>query len=296
VGAKPPTDEFCNGRDEDCDGKFDDGAPCPPVHACIAGACRRACDPEQEFPCPVGQSCVADPDASGTFCVPSACAACTPSQRCEDARCVDRCEGVKCDDAMTCVSGDCIDCTVSGCPPGRVCYERACQKDPCSGVDCDEDELCWSGECLMPCRDADCGKGELCGPRGACEKDACAGVHCKKDGDVCRAGRCVADPCKSMTCLAGDVCVPARGCVADSCAIVHCPQGQTCEVGARGQPVCAVPLGHPTMPAEKPRYVASGGGGLCSAAAPGARGADGSSLFAAGLFALVFRRRMRRRA
>ncbi len=40
VGASGPQPEVCNGVDDDCDGAPDDGASCPGVTVCVAGACR----------------------------------------------------------------------------------------------------------------------------------------------------------------------------------------------------------------------------------------------------------------
>jgi hypothetical protein len=37
----PPTSETCDGRDDDCDGTIDDGAPCGSDETCLRGSCRR---------------------------------------------------------------------------------------------------------------------------------------------------------------------------------------------------------------------------------------------------------------
>lgn len=37
----PPTTETCDGRDDDCDGTIDDGAPCGADETCAGGSCRR---------------------------------------------------------------------------------------------------------------------------------------------------------------------------------------------------------------------------------------------------------------
>jgi MYXO-CTERM domain-containing protein len=60
LGGQYPTDEICDGLDNDCDGKNDDQAPCPAGLSCIEGACRQTCKDTGEFSdCPGGQTCTA---------------------------------------------------------------------------------------------------------------------------------------------------------------------------------------------------------------------------------------------
>ncbi len=298
IGGVSKTDELCNGRDDNCNGQVDDDAVCPKGNACVSGACRRGCDPKQEFPCPVGMSCVMKAGFSGGFCLPSACSICKTSERCAVDHCVDACQGVKCDSGSTCVNGQCVDCAVSGCATGQVCYDHACEPDPCARVKCATNDLCWDGKCLSHCDDAKCPSGQSCGSSGGCEVDPCASVTCPAhQGDVCRGGKCVADPCASLSCVTGDVCLPAVGCVADPCAVTHCPVSELCTVGGHGEPVCAPPKN----PNEKPHvatYVATSGSGLssCSVSAPGRPAPRSLAPFGMTLlFARVFVRRSRRR-
>ena len=65
-----PGTEICNGLDDDCDGMVDVDAECPAASVCIEGACRRACDPEVEFPCPPDFVCEMPPDVTGSYCLP----------------------------------------------------------------------------------------------------------------------------------------------------------------------------------------------------------------------------------
>jgi MYXO-CTERM domain-containing protein len=66
IGAIEPTDEICDGKDNDCDGEADTPDPCPGESQCIAGRCTEPCTVMGEFViCPGGQVCNSD-----GFCVP----------------------------------------------------------------------------------------------------------------------------------------------------------------------------------------------------------------------------------
>jgi Notch 1 len=59
LGGQYPSEEICDGVDNDCDGQADDQAPCPTGLSCIDGACRQTCKNSGEFnDCPGGQECV----------------------------------------------------------------------------------------------------------------------------------------------------------------------------------------------------------------------------------------------
>ncbi|MDD9935760.1 MAG: hypothetical protein OXT09_19265, partial [Myxococcales bacterium] len=302
VGGVEPTMEICDGDDDDCDGEIDDDAPCPPGNVCIDAACRRRCDPQMEFTCPVGMLCteVTEPEQdAGSYCLPSACAVCGPGEVCDGERCVDLCEGVSCDEGESCVDGDCRDCHFVGCPTGEVCFASECQADPCADVSCAEGEACMNGSCAASCDDADCGVGDRCGEGGSCEPDPCAMVACR-GAEVCIEGECSDNPCLGMQCLGGDVCVPAMGCIDDPCPLTTCPEGRSCALDVSGRVQCVsadVPVKSGARPdqgveAEDGRFVTAAGGGLVTCAVGSASGTgSGAGMWLAGVVLFWWRRR-----
>jgi hypothetical protein len=271
AGAVGPRDEVCNGLDDDCDGEADDLAVCPGITVCIEGSCRRPCDPMMEFSCPIGFECVARPPSSDTFCIPTACAACTTEQICRDDGCVDPCEGVSCGEGERCVRGSCQSCATLGCPGGELCIDRSCVPDACAAVTCGAGEGCFRGTCRRACDDRECPTGSRCGASsGACEPDPCATTTCDR-GRVCMDGSCVPDTCAVVDCPAGTTCYPGRGCMGDPCVGVRCPADRVCEVVARGEPQCR--YRDPSLIPRPGTFVrAEGGGGLCTVTAVGSGG------------------------
>ncbi|MBI5488827.1 MAG: hypothetical protein HY905_15950 [Deltaproteobacteria bacterium] len=73
VGGRGPARETCDCRDNDCDGETDEGELCGGGEWCVECICAVRCDPELEFPCPVGWECtwVDWPEDPGVcFCMP----------------------------------------------------------------------------------------------------------------------------------------------------------------------------------------------------------------------------------
>lgn len=71
-GRVGPQNEACNGLDDDCDGRTDDGASCPAGQSCVAGQCR-VDDPCADVDCGaygecVGGACDCDPGYDGAQC------------------------------------------------------------------------------------------------------------------------------------------------------------------------------------------------------------------------------------
>ncbi|HUQ03463.1 MAG TPA: MopE-related protein [Kofleriaceae bacterium] len=287
VGAVDPQTEQCNGVDDNCDGIPDDNAQCPVTTSCIEGGCRLPCG-TGEFPCPAGFRC--DTTSDGRFCVPSACASCTPNEICQNDMCVDPCMGVTCDPMETCRFGACVDCDVLGCPSGEVCIESACVADPCAGVDCASgctEPLgcsCNDGACVPNCDDTLCPGGQRCNAEGACVPDSCADRECPGT-DVCVDGVCTDDPCAAISCDAGEVC-SGGVCVEDPCKLVECSEDFVCVV-RDGDAQCT-----PEHPAGRPDRVQPAGGGGCSA---GGGGGGGATLVVIVLAFVALRARSRHR-
>ncbi len=218
----PAAADVCNGQDDDCDGEVDDDAECPGDEACLRGACRAPCDDDAD--CPAGQRCI-----DGHCFDPCDLVECERGLVCELGACIDPCADVKCGRGEICFGGECVldgDCEATGCLPGEVCGPDGCVPDPCDGVACAAGEFCRGGDCVPSCALISCPGGQVC-LDGACVDDPCAGVECQ-EGLECVDGECD-EACAGVECGPGLRCVDGQ-CVGDPCALVRCPTGQVCEV------------------------------------------------------------------
>ncbi|MCB9537416.1 MAG: putative metal-binding motif-containing protein [Myxococcales bacterium] len=199
--------ETCDGRDEDCDGRIDEGVcgvddcngqdddgdgvvdedcmqcdaerACPPNAVCRAGRCLLVCGADEH--CPPGDRCV------DQVCTPDACGA---PEVCNGQD--DDCDGRV--DEGACQPNACM--ADADCPAGLRCVAGLCAVpgiDDCNGLDDDGDGLV----------DEDC-------------SDACGGVRCAP-GEACVNGECVAACNADLDCAAGEVCFAGQ-CIPGMCA------------------------------------------------------------------------------
>ena len=232
-GCGRAPEEVCNGVDDNCNGLIDIDGSCGDQRLCVDGACRVLCVGDEE--CGVGESCRAG------LCL-AVCddVDCGAGEACVDGQCVDGCTLVNCAGHEECRMGACVArrCVPGGCPAGWFCEAERCEPDRCLDMVCRPDasgrqRLCRDGQCVVSCADRLCPAGQLCRD-GDCLVDPCAGVVCDA-GDTCRWGRCHA-PCEA--CAPGTVCIDAQ-CVGDPCSTTHCPRTETCIIDRFGEAQCA---------------------------------------------------------
>lgn len=258
-----PSEEICDGQDNDCDGTADEGPPaCPGAFECVNGACV----PEYCNPAEPGQ-------IDGYYCDPATSsfvladcgttgAPCDPGLSCLALLnlCVDPCATIQCGAGNVCGGGKCTggSCYSEGCDAGQICRNGACVADPCTGVYCPGGTFCRDGDCVQSCVYVTCGAGQRCAADGFCEVDPCAGVACTA-GTTCIDGACVTDPCAGLSCGDGQECEDGA-CVDKPCAWIDCPVG----VCFRDQCYSAAnPTGAGTVPPEE-----DAGGCGCTTATP----------------------------
>jgi sugar lactone lactonase YvrE len=221
--ALPPSEESCNGLDDDCDGLTDE-TTCNDNNACTTDSC----DPSQgckhagkDGPCSDGDACTEGDACKEGACSPGAAPVCDDGNPCSTDSC-DKLQGcvhaypgsVPCDDGDGCTVGD--TCQGSVCVSGKalICDD----KNPCTQDQCDAA----TGKCASSPHD-----GSICSDGNPCTIfDTCTGGACVGKTDACDDG----NPCTT------DGCDPKVGCThANStgpCDDANpCTSGEACESG-----------------------------------------------------------------
>jgi subtilase family serine protease len=203
----PKAREVCDGLDNNCNAKVDEGTLCPNGYICSQTQKRCVRRPTEPGPEPVTDGGPADVSP------PDMCGFCKPNELCVN---------------NACRENNCYD--LKPCKQGEVCLNARCTPNPCNNVKCKDGEFCRLGVCVESCAGIQCKTGEKCAD-GKCVQDLCDGVNCSV-GDRCdpATGRCQSDLCASVTCGKGRVCEQGK-CVDKACATVTCPTGQLCKEG-----------------------------------------------------------------
>ena len=266
-----PTDELCDGKDNDCDGYIDGqtqrcgeglGKCGDGRQICVNGdwgQCQGAGTPTPEECNGIDDDC----DGVADEGVRNLCGECgpDPEEICNSFD--DDCDGrtdddARCPEGFACVYGECTKpCFYGECPLGQLCVADVCLADPCrlarcpagsvcnsetgecgdpcAGISCDGGQACRMGQCVEPdCRDTGCDPGQVC-RAGACEDHPCRNAGCGAL-EYCRDGACIPS-CEGVSCPRGEVCLDGQ-CEPRGCVAALCPPGQTCVVGACAQDPC----------------------------------------------------------
>ncbi len=238
--ALPPSEEVCNGFDDDCDGVPDDDCDKDGVAQDIDNCPTTANSPQTDTNGD-GEGDACDADDDGDFIPdPSDCAPLVATvhpgaqEVCDllDNDCDSATDEGLCDDLEPCtenicaVDGSCVNPPKSGdCDDGDQCT----QKDVCSAGSC-------VGADALDCNDKNACTTDSCDPIAGCEYETQLTGPCD-DGDACSLN----DTCIDGKCKAGipNPCTDDNQCTLDTCAggcghvaINPCSDGNPCTTDA----------------------------------------------------------------
>ncbi|MFK7985665.1 MAG: trypsin-like serine protease [Sandaracinaceae bacterium] len=266
TGSCVPSEEICDGIDNNCDETVDEGCiplgdPCSVDSECTGGLCRdtpmgsictAACDPLRPAQgCSLGFYCAAD--GCEGYCLrgdPGSLpleADCTSDTECDSLYCADpgdgrqRCLAPCRGDAGQCLAGEACAATPGSC--GGCVDEAILIGDRGLGEACEVDSECREGavcreiagvrECATGCTPpADEEAENPCG-----EGFICRDLHCIRDRTQGVGGVCA----ENADCGAMGICATQGGrrwCTAPCAGADECPSGFDC-VDAGGTSVCA---------------------------------------------------------
>ena len=256
--AAEPSEEICNGIDDDCDGEIDetscdDGNPCTEDLCAGEAGCQYedldgvAC--EDEDACTETDTC-AQGVCLGTTVTCDDENPCTLDGCLPESGCTFEAATLPCDDGDPCTLSDL--CEDGACTPGTTidCDDQnPCTEDACNGVSgcdhipnelpCDDQNACTVGDqcqggvckatASLACDDQNPCTTDSCDLEGGCAYDFNA-LPCD-DEDACTVG----DQCQGGTCAAGESvdCDDENDCTSDSChwalGCQHLPNANDCD-------------------------------------------------------------------
>jgi Cys-rich repeat protein len=230
----PEAMEFCDGRDNNCNGIVDEGCDT----TCVISGCS-------------GEICATEPLDSICIWLPEF--ECLPFSKCGPYGLGGSCGWLQTPGYLQCLADIGIPCGENAaCPPGMFCSAAGiCEPDPmlpcATDADCPDGQSCVAGLCVTtnpPCAsNADCPAGFVC-MFGQCVPNTppCASNPDCPAGFACVNGQCVHVPPPCLTdadCNDGDPCTKDKCTPSSGCTHVNicggcqndsqCPTGQVCD-------------------------------------------------------------------